>query len=449
MKKYNTSPISGMQELTPKTQAVFNRLKSLISATYHAHGFLGIETPTIDRTEILFAKAGGDTEKQIYKVVKTAETADDASQALRFDHTVPLARYVVQHQSQLTFPFKVTQIGRNFRGERAQKGRFREFYQCDIDVIGRDQLPLAYDADIINTLLDTFSAFKLKAKVLARISNRKLLSGLLESLNLTPNTATIFNIIDHAEKVPASATLSAFESLGLSAPTIAKITAFMDIHGPASSVIPALKALNIDHPTFNQGITELEQVLNLLSAPHSADPASTPRPQSPTARTETDSTIADMKIIRGLDYYTGTVFEFNLIGYEHIGSVCGGGRYENLTTHFSPQAFPGVGGSIGLTRLFYVLTENNLLESQEPTLFDYCLIPVSSAEIPSAFALARQLRARGASVDIVLFDKKLGDKIAYATKIAQNGIVIGESEVQTGDYQVKNFATHTTTPLAK
>ena len=176
MKKVNTSPISGMQELLPEAQAIFNNLKNEISEVYHRHGFLSIETPMIDRTEILLAKAGGDTEKQIYKVFKTAETADEADQALRFDHTVPLARYVVEHENDLSFPFKVTQIGRNFRGERAQRGRFREFYQADVDVIGRGKLAISYDADVISTLLDAFLSFNLKTPVLARINNRKILS---------------------------------------------------------------------------------------------------------------------------------------------------------------------------------------------------------------------------------------------------------------------------------
>ena len=201
MKKINTSPISGMQELLPPSQAVFDSAKHSLAQIFKSHGFQHIETPVIDRTDILLAKAGGDTEKQIYKVVKTAETADDADQALRFDHTVPLARYVVEHENDLAFPFKVTQIGRNFRGERAQKGRFRELYQCDVDVIGRGNLPIAYDAEVIATLYHALtSAFDLPP-VLMRISNRKILTGLLNALNLNNFATEIFGIIDHVEKV--------------------------------------------------------------------------------------------------------------------------------------------------------------------------------------------------------------------------------------------------------
>ena len=184
MKKINTSKVSGTQELLPESQYIFNNLKNRISEVYHLHGYQEIETPSIERTEILLAKAGGETEKQIYKIVKTAEAESSADQALRFDHTVPLARYIVEHENDLTFPFKVSQLGLNFRGERAQKGRFREFYQCDIDVIGRDNLPIAYDADVISTLLSAFEAFELNTPILARISNRKILSGLLEYLEL-------------------------------------------------------------------------------------------------------------------------------------------------------------------------------------------------------------------------------------------------------------------------
>ena len=430
MKKINTSPISGMQELLPEAQGLFNQLKTKIGEVYHAHGFLNIETPTIDRTEILFAKAGGDTEKQVYKVFKTAETADDADQALRFDHTVPLARYVVEHENDLTFPFKVTQIGRNFRGERAQKGRFREFYQCDVDVIGRGNLPIHYDADVIATLLDAFKSFELDTPVLARINNRKILSGLLEALELTDKATDIFSIIDHAEKVPTEKTKQSLTEIGLSDDNVAKMLAFMNLHGSRAFVIKNLNSLRIENETYSQGVTELDQVLGLLEAQGLENQIS-----------------ADMKIVRGLDYYTGTVFEFNLPEYKEIGSVCGGGRYENLANFFTDQVLPGVGGSIGLTRLFYVLNENNLLKSQTTKPLDYCIVPISEDELEYSFNLAAKLRASGHTVDIALTDKKLGDKLTYASKISAQGIVVGETEVQTGEIKAKNFATGETSPL--
>ena len=422
MKKMNTTAISGMQELMPEAQATFDRLKDKISEVYHQHGFLSIETPMIERSEILLAKAGGDTEKQIYKVVKTAETVDDADQALRFDHTVPLARYIVEHESALSFPFKVTQIGRNYRGERAQKGRFREFYQCDVDVVGRGSLPLYYDADVIATLLDVFSEFKLDTPVLARISNRKILSGLIAEYNLEAKASEIFNIIDHAEKVPEEKTKSAFFEIDLGSERVETMMSFIEIHGGRKEVVAELKNLSISNDTFISGVNELDEVMKLLEIDG-----------------YTESISADMKIVRGLDYYTGTVFEFNLPEYSHIGSVCGGGRYDNLTGYFTDQKFPGVGGSIGLTRLFYVLAENNLVKSQEEKSVDVAVIPITNDELEYSMKVAREWRSKGNKVTVVAGDKRLGDKLTYAAKIAKNAIVLGENEAKTGNYEVKKF----------
>ena len=430
MKKLNTSPISGMQELLPEKQAIFNNLKNKIAEVYHNHGYLDIETPSIERTEILLAKAGGDTEKQIYRVIKTTEAAEDSDQALRFDHTVPLARYVVEHENNLAFPFKVSQIGPNFRGERAQKGRFREFYQCDIDVIGRDNISISYDADVISTLLQTFKSFGLKTPVLARINNRKILTGLLEALDLTSYSVDIYSIIDHSEKVPVEKTTENLAEIGLSEENIKKILAFINLHGERSFVVKNLGNLGIDNSTFTEGISELDQVLYLLETMGLKD-----------------QIIADMKIVRGLDYYTGTVFEFILPEHKSIGSVCGGGRYENLTGYFTDQNFPGVGGSIGLTRLFYVLNEEQLLPEQSANPIDYAIIPISENELDFSFQITEKLRDKGNSVTVVLTDKKLGDKLTYAAKLAKNGIVIGESEASSNQLQVKNFTTGETTDL--
>ena len=265
MKRINTSAISGMQELLPNTQVIFNTIKDQIARMYHLHGYQYIETPTIERTDILLAKAGGDTEKQIYKVVKTAETADEADQALRFDHTVPLARYVVEHESDLTFPFKVTQIGRNFRGERSQKGRFREFYQLDVDVIGRNTLSIAYDADVVETAYAALKTF-IKPKMLIRISNRKILSGFLEALDLAEISKDIFDVIDHAEKVTAEQTKSALEELKISADKIAKILDFIKINGERETAVAALRALEIKNAQFEAGVAEIDFVLKTLAA---------------------------------------------------------------------------------------------------------------------------------------------------------------------------------------
>ena len=421
MKKMNTSPISGMQELLPSSQALFDKLKNNIADVYHSHGFLSIETPTIERNEILLAKAGGDTEKQIYKVFKTAETANDADQALRFDHTVPLARYVVEHENDLTFPFKVTQIGRNFRGERAQKGRFREFYQCDVDIIGRNSLNIAYDAEVVKTAYDALKTF-IKPGMKIRISNRKILSGLLQELGLQTKSADIFSIIDHAEKVPKEKTLEAYEEIGLSKNEIDVLTRFSEIKGDRETVKRALESLENKNETFEDGVNELSEVLSILEANGMKDIA-----------------IGDMLIVRGLDYYTGSVFETFLPEYREIGSICSGGRYENLAGNYTDQNLPGVGISIGLTRLFYVLNENNLLDEIEEKPVDIVLIPFSENEYEYTFKLAENLRGSGKIVDINLTDKKVGDKFAYAGKIAKFASVIGEREVETGNIELKKL----------
>ncbi len=425
MKKLNTSPISGMQELLPKEQAVFNKFKDSIREVYRHHGFLEIETPTIDRAEVLFAKAGGETEKQIYKVVKTEESAEGADQALRFDHTVPLARYVVEHESDLAFPFRVTQVGRNFRGERAQKGRFREFYQADIDVIGRNGLAVEYDAEVILTLFEALDAMHLPQK-LVRVSNRKILAGFLEELNLQEVSKEIFSIIDHAEKVPTEKTREWLAELSIGDERVANVLDFISIAGSKTEVIARLNGFGFENEKFKEGVRELDKVLSILEK-----------------QSLGESAIADMKIVRGLDYYTGTVFETILPEYKEIGSICSGGRYENLAELYTDQKFPGVGGSIGLTRLFYVLNEYNLIHENDTERKRYAIVPFENndAEIEMAYKVAAKFRGRGKDVDIVFSDKKLGDKIKFAGKTADYLVVIGDNEVGTGAFKVKNLIT--------
>lgn len=422
MKKFNTSPLSGMQELLPTEQAVFDQLKQSISDVYHHYGFLSIETPIIERTDILLAKAGGDTEKQIYMVSKTAESADSADQALRFDHTVPLARYVVEHNNDLAFPFQVTQINRNFRGERAQRGRFREFYQCDADIIGREKLPIAYDAKVIACIYDALKTFKLP-KMLIRISNRKVLAGFLKSLNLSEKTSEISNIIDHAEKVPVEKSTAALRELGLSDDQVDKITAFMFTRGSYAEIEAKLKEIMGDTESVADGLSELKIVFDVL------------------AKKGTSNCIIDFMIIRGLDYYTGTVFEIMLEDYREIGSISGGGRYENLASNFTDQKFPGVGGSIGLTRLFFVLREYNLINIETKQPVDYVILPISQNEYEASFGLADKLREQGKTVDVDLSDRKLGDKFNRASKIAKYATVIGNDEVLSQKFTAKNLQT--------
>lgn len=412
-----------MQELLPREQAIFDQIKSQIMQVYHLHGFNHIETPMIDRTEILLAKAGGDTEKQIYKVVKTAETSNDADQALRFDHTVPLARYVVEHQNDLAFPFRVSQFGRNFRGERAQKGRFREFYQMDADIIGRNTLPIGYDAEVVAAAFHALSQF-VKTPILARLSNRKILAGLLEALTLTEKSSEIYGIIDHAEKVSAEVTEAKLREQIADESKVQILLQFVQIRGPRSEVAEKLTALGIENETFATGVKELLLVLDLLEAQGIGQ-----------------SVVADMLIIRGLDYYTGTVFETLIPEYKNLGSICSGGRYDNLASNYTEEKFPGVGISIGLTRLFYCLSANNLLENYQSAPVEYCVVPISDTEIAYAYQVVAHLINQGASADLCLLDKKLGDKIKYASKVAENVIIIGENEAESRTYQVKNLTT--------
>ena len=428
MKKLNTSPLSGMQELLPTEQAVFDQLKKNISDVYHHYGFLSIETPIIERTDILLAKAGGDTEKQIYMVSKTDESADSADQALRFDHTVPLARYVVEHNNDLAFPFQVTQINRNFRGERAQRGRFREFYQCDVDIIGREKLPIAYDAKVISCVYSALATFNLP-KMLIRISNRKVLAGFLSALGLSEKATDISGIIDHAEKIPEEKSRAALYEIGLNDEQVNKVCAFMFTKGTYEEAENKLRDIMGDLAPVQEGLDELKEVTAILEAE------------------KTRNYVIDFMIIRGLDYYTGTVFETMLEDFREIGSIASGGRYENLASNFTDQKFPGVGGSIGLTRLFFILREYNLLNMEAGNPVDYVILPLSSNEYEASFELAAKLREQDKTVDVDLTDRKLGDRFNRAGKIADYAIVIGSDEVINQKYIAKNLKTGETTEI--
>lgn len=429
MKKFNTAPISGMQELLPSMQARFNDYKTAVYETYLAHGYLDIETPTIERAEILLAKAGGETEKQIYKVVKTAELASEADQALRFDHTVPLARYVVEHANDLCFPFKVTQIGRNFRGERPQKGRFREFYQCDVDVIGWQTLPLAYDADVIATLADALKVLPID-KFQIRVSNRKILAGVLTALGLIAKQNEIFGVVDHIDKMSQYGWSEALREVVANDEKAEKLEKFVRENRGEWREISSrmtIAGTSDEWALYREGVSELGEVLDILDAA-----------LSPELRGRVE-VIADMSIVRGLDYYTGTVFETVAKDYREFGSLCSGGRYDSLASNYTEQSLPGVGGSIGLTRLFSVLKNYNLVSENITRPVDICIVPVSDQEIMASLQLAERLRQKSKKVDVILTDKKLGDKMKYAAKVAKAAVVVGENEVTTGSYNIKNL----------
>jgi histidyl-tRNA synthetase len=418
MKTIDTHPLSGFMELSPKEQLEFDRLRQVIQTEHKKAGFWPLDVPLIYREEVLLAKAGGETEKQVYKLTK-----GDAKLALRFDLTVPLAAYVTEKQSELAFPFKASQINKVYRGERSQRARFREFYQCDCDVVGRGELDIAYDAEVVGVLHDIYQALGL-GKFMIRLSNRKLLNGFLTSLGLGAKTAVISNIIDHAEKVSKSELEANLVAAGCNQSQVGKTIDFMNINGDSDEVLLALAKLGVDNEQFRQGIDEITTVRRLLVDKNMAN-----------------NTKIDLMIVRGLDYYTGTVFETVLNDYPEIGSVGSGGRYDGLASNYTSENFPGVGASIGLTRLFSVLKEvaaTKLTGQSSPV--DILIIPVSRAEFTYCHQLAGRLRDQGRSVDILLQTMKVSKKLTYADRLgAENIIVVGGNEVESGRLLVKNM----------
>ena len=429
MKKFNTSPVSGTEEFLPGIQRIFDDYLEKIRQVYRKNAYLSIETPMIERTEVLLKKAGGDTEKQIYKLVKTSEDPENSSEALRFDHTVPLARYVVEHENDLHFPLKVAQIGPSFRGERAQRGRFREFIQADIDILGRNSLDEAYDFDIISTLNSALVSLDSEKSlgVFVRLSSRRLWNTIFASLNISDRAPEILSIIDHSEKVPEEKTISAFTSLNLPEGTTDFLLKLLSAHGPVASASDSLRTLLASLPEPSA----LDSLLNLAASLEQSGVA----------------TEVDLRVVRGLDYYTGTVFEFGLKNYPSVGSVAGGGRYENLTSYFSDQKFEGVGGSIGLSRLFFALRELNLLPVSTPPV-DYVFIPITEEDRVFALSLAQKTREKGLVADTLLMTKPLGDRLSYAAKIAKYAVIIGENERNGGEIVKKDLESGEKSPFS-
>ncbi|MDR0887388.1 MAG: histidine--tRNA ligase [Candidatus Nomurabacteria bacterium] len=417
MQRPNTATLSGFMDLTPEYQAAFDKIKQTIANVHSAYGFSSIDTPLIYRKEILLAKAGGDTEKQIYEM-----TRGETDLALRFDQTVPLAVYVANKQSELAFPFKVSQIGKVYRGERSQKGRFREFYQCDADVIGRGELPIAYDAEVIAILNDIFTELDL-GKFTIRIANRKLLLGFLESLDLTDGQrVATTSAIDHAEKISGDEFKEMLREIGLDEERILRVFEFIELDGTNADILRNLTVMNITNDDFKQGLRELREVTDLLAA--------------------YDNVKIDLMIVRGLDYYTGTVFETILDKHPEIGSVGSGGRYDNLCDNYTSEKFQGVGGSVGLSRLFYVLTEIGLVKPSVKTSAEILVIPFGESQIGAANLLANKLRGEGKRVMVLYDGWKIGKKMEFANKIAVPFVaVIGENEVTSGRYGLKNMVT--------
>ena len=419
MERIEPRTLSGFMELLPNEQILFNQMKEKIQKTYEKFGFLPLDTPIIESAEVLLAKAGGETEKQIYRFNK-----GENDLALRFDLTVPLAKYVCEYQNDITFPFKRYQIGKVYRGERPQKGRYREFYQCDIDIIGDGELDLINDAEIPSIIYTLFKELGFNDFTI-KINNRKILNGLFESVEQKENSAEILRIIDKIEKIGKEAVIEEFNKLGLKEEQINKIISFMEITGYSDEKIEKLENLGIANETYVKGVNELKTVVQnvrLFGVPDS-------------------NFMVDLTIARGLDYYTGTVYETFLNEYRELGSVCSGGRYENLAEYYTDKSLPGVGISIGLTRFFYKLNELNVIKAEKKSISDILIIPVVE-NLNEPIKLSADLRKIGVNTEIYLNDKKLKAKLKYADKLQiPYTIIIGEDEIKSNKVQIKNMET--------
>lgn len=410
------SILPGFMELNPGDQILFNRMMDTIRRNYEKFGFLPIDTPVIEKSEVLLAKGGGETEKQIYKVVKGS-----TDMSMRFDLTVPLARYVAQHYSELNFPYRRYHIGKVYRGERNQKGRFREFYQADIDIIGNGKLDIINDAEIPSVIYSTFRDLGFEDFTI-KINNRKILSGFFSSIEID-DAHLVLRTVDKLEKIGMKKVEEELEANGLSQDQIHSIKRFIQIEGSNDEIINALSEMRIDDDLFKEGLDEIETVvkyLRLFEVPES-------------------NFAIDLTIARGLDYYTGTVYETLLDEYPSIGSVCSGGRYDNLATYYTKQQLPGVGISIGLTRLFYQLMEAGIINTQESSLTKVLVIPMEGY-MDESIKLAAALRKEDIFTQIYLEETKLGKKFNYADKMGiPFVIVIGEEEKKTGEYTLRDM----------
>ena len=421
MNKSKTEPrtLAGFMELMPNEQILFEQIKQKIEKTYQKFGFLPLDTPILELSEVLLAKAGGETEKQIYRFEK-----GDTDISMRFDLTVPLAKYVAKNYGNLSFPFRRYQIGKVYRGERTQKGRFREFYQCDIDIIGDGELSVINDAELPSVIYNIFKELGFDDFTI-RINNRKILNGLFESLNQKENATEILRIIDKIEKIGKEAVIEELEKIEIPSDAINKIMDFIEIEGTTDEKLQKLNELNIKNEEFEKGLDELTQVVKYVRIFG-----------IPEANFKVDLTIA-----RGLDYYTGTVYETFLNQYRELGSVCSGGRYENLAEYYTDKQLPGVGISIGLTRLFYKLNELQLIKAEKKSIAEVLVVPmVQDLTVP--IQIATDLRKKGISTEVYLNDKKLKTKMKYADKLEiPYVIVVGEDEINSGIVKIKNMKT--------
>ncbi len=401
--------LSGFMELLPKDQVLMEKIMETLRETYSLYGFTPLDTPVIEASEVLLAKGGGETEKQIYRFTK-----GESDLSLRFDLTVPLAKYVALHYGELSFPFRRYQIGKVYRGERAQRGRFREFYQADIDIIGDGKLDIVNEAEIPAIIYQTFSRLGLE-RFQIRVNNRKILNGFYDMLGLREQSGEIMRTVDKLEKIGGDKVRELLMEAGVSEEKAGEILRFIGIRGENSQVLKALESYRGKDELFDQGLEELGTVVKYLGA----------------FGVPEENFAVDLTIARGLDYYTGTVYETMMTDHPEIGSICSGGRYDNLAEYYTNKQLPGVGISIGLTRLFYVLQEQKMLNEEAGTApADVLLLPMTE-ELGPAIELGTRFRGEGIRVQLYTEPKKFKAKMNYADKLGVPFVVfLGEDEIQ-------------------
>lgn len=419
----------GVLELLPLDQVAFQRMLDTIRRNYERFGFLPVETPAIEYSDVLLTKSGGETERQVYFVQSTGalEQGEKPDLALRFDLTVPLARYVAEHERDLNFPFRRYQMQRVYRGERAQRGRFREFYQCDIDVIGKDNLSIRYDAELPAVIYSVFRELAIGPFTI-QLNNRKLMRGYFESLGVADaeRQMLVLREVDKLDKRGADYVRDTLtgEGFGLASDAVEKILAFVQVRSTSvEDAFGKLDALGAGPEAMEQGRAELKEVLGLIR--------DFGVPESHFA--------LNLSIARGLDYYTGTVYETTLNEHPQIGSICSGGRYENLAGQYTKSHLPGVGISIGLSRLYWQLREAGLVGTAQSTV-DVLVTQMDEAQLPAYLALAGELRAAGIATEVVLEGGKLGKQFKYADRAGiRFAVVLGEDEIAKGVVTVKDL----------
>ena len=418
MNKVQPKTLSGFMELLPNEQVLFNQMQDKIRASYEKFGFLQIDKTVIEYSEVLLAKAGGETEKQLYNFTK-----GDNNLTLRFDLTVPLAKYVAEYYNEITFPFRRYQIGKVYRGERAQRGRFREFYQCDIDIIGDENLNIINDAEIPAVMYETFKSLGLDNFTI-HINNRKILNGLFEAADVKEKSVDIMRTIDKIEKIGKETVIAIFkDDYNMSEESINKIVEFIKINGTTDQMLQKLEDFEIDNELFNAGVNELKEVvkyIRLFNVPEEAFKI-------------------DLSIARGLDYYTGTVYETFLNNYKSIGSICSGGRYNDLAGYYTDKKLPGVGMSIGLTRLFFILNDIGLIKADKNSISDVLVISMVE-DLSKAIEIANELRNANINTEIYFDNKKIKSKFKYADRLKIPYVIVrGEDEIKSGLLTIKDM----------